>query len=56
MITITEQAGNHLKGLVKDAIEMEPDDFISLQLYPIDSSYNDSTIYKKKPKRKRYRK
>jgi len=39
----------NLKGIIKDAIEMEPDDFISLQLYPIDSSYNDSTIYNKKP-------
>ena len=39
----------NLKGLIKDAIEMEPDDFISLQLYPIDSSYNDSAIYRKKP-------
>ena len=39
----------NLKGMIKDAIEMEPDDFISLQLYPIDSSYNDSTIYNKKP-------
>ena len=28
---------------------MKPNDFISLQLYPIDSSYNDSTIYTKKP-------
>jgi len=39
----------NLKGLIKDAIEMKPDDFISLQLYPIDSSYNDSVIYRKKP-------
>ena len=39
----------NLKGIIKDAIEMEPDDFISLQLYPIDSLYNDSTIYNKKP-------
>ena len=39
----------NLKGLIKDAIEIEPDDFISLQLYPIDSSYNDSAIYRKKP-------
>ena len=39
----------NLKGIIKDAIEMEPDDFISLQLYPIDSSYNDSAIYEKKP-------
>ena len=39
----------NLKGLIKDAIKMEPDNFISLQLYPIDSSYNDSAIYRKKP-------
>ena len=39
----------NLKGLIKDAIEIEPDDFISLQLYPIDSSFNDSAIYRKKP-------
>ena len=39
----------NLKGIIKDALEMEPNDFISLQLYPIDSSYNDSTIYNKKP-------
>ena len=39
----------NLKGVVKDALKMETDEFISLQLYPIDSSYNDSTIYKKKP-------
>ena len=39
----------NLKGRINDAIEMKPDNFISLQLYPIDSSYNDSTIYRKKP-------
>ena len=39
----------NLKGTIKDAIEMKPDDFISLQLYPVDSSYNDSAIYKRKP-------
>ncbi len=39
----------NLKGVVKDALKMEADEFISLQLYPIDSSYNDSTIYKKRP-------
>ena len=39
----------NLKGIIKDAIEMKPDDFISLQLYPVDSSYNDSAIYKRKP-------
>tara|TARA_B100000945_G_scaffold2846_1_gene2404 strand:- start:408 stop:2075 length:1668 start_codon:yes stop_codon:yes gene_type:complete len=39
----------NLKGKIKDAIEMKPDDFISIQLYPVDSSYNDSAIYKRKP-------
>ena len=39
----------NLKGIIKDAIEMKPDDFISIQLYPVDSSYNDSAIYKRKP-------
>jgi len=39
----------NLKGIIKDALKMKPDDFISLQLYPVDSSYNDSAIYKRKP-------
>jgi len=39
----------NLKGIIKDAIKMKPNDFISLQLYPVDSSYNDSAIYKRKP-------
>jgi uncharacterized protein (DUF2141 family) len=37
------------KGNVEDAIEMDSERFISLQLYPIDSSHSDSTIYIKKP-------
>jgi len=37
------------KGVVKDALEKEPDSSISIQLYPIDSSYTDSTIFLKKP-------
>lgn len=38
-----------LKGRVFDAFEKDTERFISLQLYPIDSSYTDSTIYTKKP-------
>ena len=36
-------------GKIKDAINKEISPSISLQLYPIDSSYNDSTIFLKKP-------
>ncbi|GGD78582.1 hypothetical protein GCM10011412_15500 [Maribacter cobaltidurans] len=38
-----------LKGVVKDALNKEADNFISVMLYKIDSSYTDSTIYKKPP-------
>lgn len=38
-----------LQGVVKDAFNKEADDFISVMLYNIDSSYTDSTIYKKPP-------
>ena len=38
-----------LKGKISDAFEQESEKFISLYLYPIDSSHNDSTIYLKKP-------
>ena len=38
-----------LKGVVKDAFEKEADNFISVMLYNIDSSYTDSTIYKRPP-------
>ncbi|MDG2396948.1 MAG: Ig-like domain-containing protein [Flavobacteriaceae bacterium] len=36
-------------GIVKDAIEKNPEELISIHLYPIDSTYNDSTIYFEKP-------
>ncbi|MEP2278245.1 Ig-like domain-containing protein [Maribacter sp.] len=38
-----------LTGIVKDAFNKKADDFISVMLYKIDSSYNDSTIYKRPP-------
>lgn len=38
-----------LKGVVKDAFNKKADDFISVMLYSIDSTYTDSTIYKKPP-------
>ncbi|MFS4415875.1 Ig-like domain-containing protein [Maribacter sp. 2307ULW6-5] len=38
-----------LRGVVKDAFNKEPDDFISVMLYKIDSTYNDSTVYKRPP-------
>lgn len=38
-----------LKGVVKDAFNKKPDDFISVMLYKIDTSYTDSTIYKRPP-------
>ena len=39
-----------IKGYIKDALEREVDEGISLLLYEVDSSYNDSVIYIKKPK------
>ena len=38
-----------LEGTVKDAYEKETDEFISVHLYPVDSTFTDSTIYNKKP-------
>ena len=39
----------YLKGRITDAFEKETKSFISVQLYPIDSTYKDSTIYTDKP-------
>ena len=39
----------YLEGIVKDAYEKETESFISVHLYPIDSTFNDSTIFKRKP-------
>ena len=38
-----------IKGKITDAFEKNTNSFISLQLYPVDSTYNDSTIYTNKP-------
>ena len=39
----------YIRGSVVDAFEKDTKTFISLQLYPVDSVYNDSVIYNKKP-------
>ena len=39
----------YIRGSILDAFQKEIEPFISLQLYPVDSTYNDSTIYTKKP-------
>ncbi|MBC9795466.1 Ig-like domain-containing protein [Sinomicrobium weinanense] len=38
-----------VNGYVTDAIQKKPDDFVSVLLYEIDSTYNDSIVYKKLP-------
>ena len=38
-----------LSGLVKDAFALKADTGISIQLYPIDSTYRDSTIFLDRP-------
>ena len=39
----------YVRGRITDAFEKETKSFISVQLYPIDSTYKDSTIYINKP-------
>lgn len=39
-----------LRGSVKDAILRSPDPFISVMLYEVDSTYNDSVIYTRVPR------
>lgn len=38
-----------VKGTVKDALEKEPSKNVNVLLYRIDSTYNDSIVYKRKP-------
>ena len=38
-----------LKGTIRDAFDKDPEDFVSVMLYQIDTAYTDSTIYKKLP-------
>ncbi len=39
-----------VKGYVEDALKQEPETFISVMLYEVDSTYNDSIVYKEKPR------
>jgi len=39
-----------VKGVIKDALKRESENFVSVMLYTIDSTYNDSTIYKQVPR------
>jgi len=39
-----------VKGYVIDATQKQPDKFISVMLYEMDSTYTDSIVYKRKPK------
>lgn len=39
-----------VKGVVLDAENREPDTFVSVVLYEVDSTYTDSIVYKEKPK------
>ena len=39
----------YIRGRISDAFEKDTERFISLQLYPIDSTYKDSTVITKKP-------
>ncbi|NER17085.1 Ig-like domain-containing protein [Spongiivirga citrea] len=38
-----------LGGMVQDALKKDPDQFVSVMLYEIDSTYNDSIVYNKVP-------
>ncbi|WP_179353022.1 Ig-like domain-containing protein [Winogradskyella vidalii] len=47
--------GNHIDSLsvnghVEDALLQEPDTFVSVMLYEVDSTYTDSIVYKQKPR------
>lgn len=39
-----------VKGIILDAEKRKPDNFVSVMLYELDSTYTDSTVYKQKPK------
>ncbi|RXJ52193.1 Ig-like domain-containing domain [Gelidibacter gilvus] len=39
-----------LKGAIVDAEKREPETFVSVMLYEVDSTYTDSTVYKSRPK------
>lgn len=39
-----------VKGYILDATLIKPEEYVSVMLYEMDSTYTDSTIYKKRPK------
>lgn len=39
-----------VKGAILDAEKRDPDTFVSVMLYEVDSTYTDSTVYKTRPK------
>lgn len=39
-----------VNGVVLDALKSEPEEFVTVMLYEIDSTFTDSIIYKEKPK------
>lgn len=39
-----------VKGKIIDALKRKPETFVSVALYEVDSSFNDSVVYKKPPK------
>jgi len=38
-----------VNGVIEDALNEKPDDFVSVMLYEMDSTFSDSIVYKKKP-------
>lgn len=38
-----------LRGSISDAFARKPESFVSVMLYPVDSTFNDSVIFKNKP-------
>ncbi|CAI8263701.1 MAG: Uncharacterised protein [Flavobacteriales bacterium] len=38
-----------VRGTISDAIARSPESFVSVMLYPVDSTFTDSVIYKNKP-------
>lgn len=39
-----------IQGTVKDALEQKVDNFVTVMLYEVNEKYNDSTIFKQKPR------
>jgi hypothetical protein len=38
-----------LRGSISDAINRSPESFVSVMLFPVDSTFTDSVIYQNKP-------